>query len=279
MRRLRSLRVPLLILTAFALTGVAGLSGGLGQIFDQWFLLTRNQVPGFSQIVVAGQNPDVDTGSLPEDVWGAGGQLVYPTVATTLEVVSSSTSDTSAGVGARSVIVNCLAADWTILPQETVPTNGTTPVVTTTSCYRVNPPFRVLTAGSSNTNVGDITLRISGGGATQRTILAGQGQALAAHFSVPAGRTAYVTDTLIGIGRGGGLDVSLDVAPFRRTNLGPWFLENNYPVNSGGSNVTTVSPRLISSYPEKTDIRWTVVGVTSNDVRALVTLHLALEVN
>lgn len=67
------------------------------------------QVPGHRRIAALGNNPDVDTASLPEDVWSGGGAYPWMTASTALEILSSSANDASAGTGARTVIINGLS--------------------------------------------------------------------------------------------------------------------------------------------------------------------------
>lgn len=61
------------------------------------------QVPGYRRITALGNNPDVDSAAVPEDIWSGGGAYPWMTGATSLEIVSSSANDTAAGTGARTV--------------------------------------------------------------------------------------------------------------------------------------------------------------------------------
>lgn len=70
-----------------------------------------SQVPGYRRVTALGNNPDVDTGAA-EEIWTAGGIYPFMTAATSLEIVSSSAADDSAGTGARTVLVNGLDAAY-----------------------------------------------------------------------------------------------------------------------------------------------------------------------
>lgn len=137
-----------------------------------------------------GRNPDVDIGT--EDIWGSGGTWVEPTAATTVNVVSSSANDTSAGTGARTVTVNGLNGSY-VDTTETVTLNGTTPVATANS-YVIIHRIIVATAGSGATNAGTISTTWTGGGTPAGpTIIAGKGQTQFCIYQIPASYTGYMT--------------------------------------------------------------------------------------
>lgn len=107
----------------------------------------------------SGGNSDVDTGTVPEDLWsGSGVYTGFPSAAETVRVVSSSANDTSAGSGARTIRISGLNSSGEF-QSEIVTLNGLTPVTTTNIYLRVNRCF-VVTSGSSNLafNAGDITV-------------------------------------------------------------------------------------------------------------------------
>lgn len=114
------------------------------------------------------------------------GSAHYPTSAATVSIVSASTADTAAGTGARTVEIQGLDGNYEELT-EVVTMNGTAAVSTTASFIRVFR-MRVVTAGSGETNAGNITATI---GSNVARILAGQGQTLMAIYTVPKGKTAF----------------------------------------------------------------------------------------
>ena len=109
------------------------------------------------------QNLDIDTGTVPEDLWDIGGLYTgFPPGTQTPEkfsIVSDSANDTAAGSGARTVRIFGLDSDWNEL-DETVTMNGTTPVLTTNT-YRRFIRAQVISSGGSvantNFNAGNIT--------------------------------------------------------------------------------------------------------------------------
>lgn len=70
------------------------------------------QVPGYRRIAAIGNNPDLDTATLPEEVWTGGGVYPWMTGSTALEILSSSANDASAGTGARTVTINGLDINY-----------------------------------------------------------------------------------------------------------------------------------------------------------------------
>lgn len=160
---------------------------------DFFFEVSKGNISGHAAVHIIGGNQSV--GTTTEDIWSAGGTKTWITSASTMETLSSDVNDTAAGTGAREVTVYGLDASFNEI-SEAVATNGTTAVTTTASFIRVNKTV-VTSAGSyGGNNVGEITTRVSGGGVTQCHILAGFGEDTGSHYTVPAGKTAYVVSAL-----------------------------------------------------------------------------------
>lgn len=100
--------------------------------------------------------------------------------------------DASAKTGAQVIEFDYLTTAFAE-KSEIVVLNGTTVVDTVnTDCYRVNA-FRVIAAGSGAKPVGNLTIRIDGGGATKSYIIAGFTRARNIIYTVPAGKVLFVT--------------------------------------------------------------------------------------
>jgi len=112
-----------------------------------------------------------------------------------MSIASASALDTAAGTGARTVQITYLDATGAGPFTETVTLNGTAFVntVSTTICFIEE--IRVITAGSTGSNAGILTLKsaITGGGATVGTISALDKQTFWAHHYVPTGKEVNVT--------------------------------------------------------------------------------------
>lgn len=147
--------------------------------------IRRGEVAGIESLQKFGRNIDVDSGG-EEDIWDGGSAYTFPTTATVIPVFSSSTSDTAGGAGARTVRITGLDADYNEI-EEDVDLSGTTPVNTANSFLRVYRA-RVVDVGAGGTNIGIIF-----GTAPAFQIRPGAGQTNMAIYTVPAGKTGYIT--------------------------------------------------------------------------------------
>jgi len=131
-------------------------------------------------------------GTAHADINGTDSAVMYwPTSAEQLKVSSSSTSDTSAGTGARTLLIQGLDASFAEI-SETVTLNGTTAVTTTTSFYRVQTT-RVMTAGTVGYNVGNISIKNNAATATICAIYPEHNFTGGPWYTVPVGHTLYLT--------------------------------------------------------------------------------------
>jgi hypothetical protein len=167
--------------------------------------VARGQIPGHSAISVFGYNPDVDTAE--ESIWPDGGTVPHPTVASMLKISSSSTDDTSAGTGARTVTIVGLDGSYNQV-SESITLNGQTAVNTTNSYLYVNG-FYVASTGSGGANAGNINagtgVVTAGVPAVLYDIIAtGYNNRTTAHYCVPAGYTGYLTTGVITTGQASG---------------------------------------------------------------------------
>jgi len=158
--------------------------------------IARGQIAYHKSIFKFGFNPDVDD-SL-ETIWAEGGLYSYLSAATVLKISSSSTNDTSAGTGARTVTLFGLDANYDEI-SETITLNGQTAVNSTLSYLRIYR-MTVDTAGSGGENAGVIyagTGTVTSGVPANKyaTIAIGDNQTLMALWTVPRGYTAYLSQT------------------------------------------------------------------------------------
>lgn len=156
-------------------------------------------IPGYSTVKACGNNPDIDTGTLPEDIWTGGGAYPWLTAATSLEIVSASANDAAAGTGARTVTIYGLDGSYEPVVQ-TVTLNGVSAVAIPTQLLRINYA-QVATTGSGHTNAGDLAIRDAGGGATRGILQAGYGVSRQAIYTVPAGHSFALNRILLSVNR------------------------------------------------------------------------------
>jgi len=152
--------------------------------------VSRGQITFHERTCPFGFNDAV--GTSPETIWTAGATYTFPSTATALTVVSSSTDDDGSpvGTGARTVTIVGLDANYAEV-SETVTMNGTTNVTTTQTFLRVNEAY-VATCGSTGSNVGAITITNTTP-TTLAVIVATAGITQQCIYTVPAGKTAFIT--------------------------------------------------------------------------------------
>lgn len=154
--------------------------------------VSRGQITGHRLVMMNGYNTDIDTAW--ESLWPVGGFINYPAAALQMKVSSSSANDTSAGTGARTVLLSGLDANYAEI-SEVVTLNGQTAVTTTNSFLRING-FTTATAGSGLANAGDIYVGTgvvtAGVPATPYDVIPAGFNIRQTHaYTIPAGYTGY----------------------------------------------------------------------------------------
>jgi hypothetical protein len=224
-----------------------------------------------------GHNTDIDTASTPETIWGGGGDYTgqNTSVATTIDVISDSTDDDGGGIGALTVLVQGLDANYDRI-EETITMNGTSAVTSSGSFLRA---FRVIvkTAGSSGHNVGEITIYENGASANVFAVMpVTTNQTLICAYTIPNGFTGCLvgwTASITGTGSSRDGDLSILVRPegevFQTKTLTTvydtsFFFEN------------LVTPICLLS---KSDIKIQCTRVSSNNTGMRATMSIVLIAN
>lgn len=151
-------------------------------------------IPGHLPIQKFGYNGSV--GTTEELIWPLSNGNTYLSAAETLQVSSDDADDTAAGTGARTVKIYGQTTGFVEIT-ETVTMDGATPVETTSSFLRVYR-VEVITAGTSLTNEGLISVKDNGNTNTLATAIAGRGQTQQAAWTVPAGNTLFIRQIFAG---------------------------------------------------------------------------------
>jgi len=155
--------------------------------------IAKDHIPDHASWSMMGYNAALTT--TQETLWPNSSEYAFPTAKGQLEVVSSdNTQDKANGTGALTVEVNYLRDDYSE-GSVTLTMNGTAAVATGAShadIWRVNS-FHVKTTGTNLAPVGNLTLRGASGGATYGYIPAGKTRARTAVYTVPLGKTLYIT--------------------------------------------------------------------------------------
>lgn len=159
-------------------------------------------VPGYSRVAIVGSLLDIDDGSEPEDVWIDGGLFPWIPSARALVAKSDNANDTAAGTGARTLSVTGLESPLSVSETTiSITLNGTSASAETIPFYRINR-MMVSSAGSGETNAGNIRLYDASDGTTVRnTIAAGIGIAQSCVYTPPLGYTLQIISQYVGVNR------------------------------------------------------------------------------
>lgn len=166
--------------------------GNQGDFFTR---VAKGLVPGHKIVIKFGYNPNIANGNY-EDIWDEGGKYNFQTTAQTLNISSNDNDDRPGDTGAERIEIEGLDASFNEISEQ-IDLNGTSTVTTTNAFLRVFR-MKVLTAGSTGTNDGDITAEYSSTGDTAAVISDrdggsnGENQTLMAIYTVPAGKTGYI---------------------------------------------------------------------------------------
>lgn len=223
---------------------------------------TNNYYPSKTRGFVFGRAPDVD--NVRVDLWeGPTTTYVFPTSAVQMAVVSSSANDAAAGTGMRQVMIHYLDNAYAV-QTETVTLNGTTPVNTVaTNILRING-IHAVAVGAGGTSAGNIS--ITNGGVTYGYISAGSNTARQAVYTVPAGKTGYISHWQASSGSTGAHFCQIILQATTHDGVlwpGVFLLQDEQGTQNGGISVTFPTPIPI---PAQTDVKISAIsdGGTAN---------------
>jgi hypothetical protein len=156
---------------------------------DFFLELAKGNIPGHSQVNKFGENPDITAGTT-EDVWDGGGTYSFPTTASITHIKAAVNSAATRGLA---VEVQGLSESW-VLKVETVTLNAAD---SSTEVALPVPLRRVFRMKVVDNTVADQDIWVGPTGVVAGTangiIQAGNNQTLMAIYTVPAGKTAYMT--------------------------------------------------------------------------------------
>ena len=236
-----------------------------GDTFSWAINISAGNVDGVSYIEKFGMNTDVDANK--ETIWDAGGIYTYISTAETVAVTSSNTgADNATGTGARTVEVQGLNSAYAVVT-ETLTVGGSTGTQAFLRVFRA----KVITAGSSGVNEGTISITssstttklaeigVDGSGASA----AGRGQTFMAMYTIPAGKTGYLTQWTVGAGK-------------QNTDAVAFILSRDASITDSAFNskdIITVSATTFAKgytiplqFTEKTDIEVRAYSTTNNSL-------------
>ena len=219
--------------------------------------ISANNVAGYAPIHKFGQVTGND--GTPCTIWTEAGTTstsyeLYPwdTAAGTVSVVSTSTQDAAAGSGALTIRVEGLDTSYNFLSEDFTMLGQTETAEGSETFLRVNRAY-VLTG---NTNVGKIDIK--NGSVIVGQIAAGYGQTLMALYTIPAGKTGYLSRVRTSSAKQQTAVVGLMVRPFG----GAFRAQSTLSLYSGDGSTIFDSPLRIT---EKSDIDARLLDGASNN--------------
>lgn len=237
--------------------------------------------PDRSIVIISGRNADVDTSVV--DIGMA--DIIFPwlTTAATMEAISDDAADDAGGLGARVITVQGLNATFDLI-EEDITMNGTSATIATTALFiRINRVIVKETgtyaATGTGSNTGNITIRVSGGGATQSFIsndIGGAGFSQDVKYTIPNNHIAIV------LGVGFNVSSSKIGKLVFNTRAGADIVAAPFTTRVVSSIIDGESGRndvpreeLGSTLPEKTDIWGSAIATAVNtEISARIALLL-----
>lgn len=174
--------------------------------------IARGNISGKTAFRRFGHN---DTcGATWETVWHDSSLYTYLTGAEQLKIVSDDADDDGdpVGNGARTVFLKGLDTDYAVI-SETITMNGEG-VVTSDNSYLRIFKAKVVTAGTTGYNEGTITIKDNAGAVTLLVIEPQEAESHACIWTVPAGKTCYITSWRGSESSAKGTDISLWIRGF-----------------------------------------------------------------
>jgi hypothetical protein len=154
---------------------------------DFYLEVAKGNVPKHSLYHLSPRNSNV--GTVSEDCTPMSATYVSPTTYRTMNTVSSSANDASAGTGMRTMEITGVTLNG--VESEVITLNGTTPVVSTKQ-YACILESEGETWGSGLANAGNITSTASTDATVQNVIPIGFNEAYSGVFMCPVGYKAYL---------------------------------------------------------------------------------------
>jgi hypothetical protein len=233
-----------------------------GSSFDYAINISAGAVEGVSYIEKFGMNVDVDSNK--ETIWDGGGIYSYVASPETVAITSSSGNDSAAGTGARTVEIQGLNSAYEVVT-ETLTVGGSAGTQTFIRIFRAV----VKSAGTSGVNEGVISITSSSTSTVLASIgvdgtgsnAAGRGQTFMSLYTVPAGKTAYLTQWTVGAGKQNTDAVAFILArPFGQT---AW---NSKDIITVSATTYSKDYKIPLQFTEKTDIEVRAYSTTNNSL-------------
>ncbi len=221
----------------------------------------KGAVKNTSWILKDGINFDVDTGSVPEDIWDGGGVYSgFPTGAAQQFVAVS----TNAGDTGTLTFYYLESATSTEYKTKTVTLNGTTPVLTGVSGIRCNYGFYQHASSGTAFNLGEISLyhQVTTANVFFRMPI-GYSQSYCSGVTIPKANIGYVFSATSSIRGTGTTAQYADAIIWTRRFGGSPLLRNAYTLTNNTPYIELLEYAF--AIPENTDFIPRVLAVSTNN--------------
>ena len=215
-------------------------------------MVAEGAFPKYSVIHKFGENPNIDTGTYPEDIWDYGGIYTFSTTADITQIASSSSSDTS-----KDIVIIGLDANWEEVTQ-TITLTGQAVVTLSTPLIRLYRMYNI----ASTELVGNVYAAITGAtfasgvpdtaNEVRGVILIGNEQTLMCIYTIPAGCIGYLYQAFSTYGKSSATTAGLT---FRVRPYGETFkIKKQIALIGAGSSAFVNDQPFPSALPARTDV-------------------------
>lgn len=194
------------------------------------------------------------------------GTFNLPSTAAAVSVVSSSAQDGPAGTGARTIEVEGLDENY-VEQVATITMAGTGAATTGSTTFIRVFRMRVLTTGSNETNVGNITASVGGDDVAQ--ISADNGQTLMSVYTVPANKVAYLIKFQASISKN--QEATIQLRTKGHNDNGVWQVKGQFGTFASVVGYNYAVPLMI---PAKTDIEFRAKAGATSEIGVVFDLVL-----
>lgn len=217
-------------------------------------------VVGSSSVNKFGENPDIDTGTVPEDIWDFGGTYTFSTTTDIDSISSSETGDTI------EIIIQGLDVNWELVTQA-VTLDGQTRVALTTPlirCFRAYNPNGTLLVGTVYIYVnGTLAGGVPTDSTTVRAIITPEHQqTMMCIYTIPSGKSGLLLGSYVSLSNTRATAAKLVMRG--RTFNGVFRTMASVALATVGNSSFIRKPAVPSFIPEKTDIVMRCTEVTAN---------------
>lgn len=225
------------------------------------------RLPGYSVVSKFGENPDVDTGTTPEEVWEGGGEYVYDADGTAPIAYMSSSDNADAD---KIITIQGLDINGALVTQN-ITCAGQTVANLTTPLWRVWRAFNA--SGDGEDLAGTLYIHIDaaptagvpGAGEARAIIDNGNNQTLMALYTLPAATVGFLYAGEVGLSRGqaaGAARISYCTRQLGKVCR----VQKRVDIQVAGSSTYQYYNPFPQTIPALTDLKVTVESVTANNM-------------